>query len=79
MPFFYVADLNIFPKITTASDEVAGGGGEDLGRETVGGRQVDAIINDHDYCVLALRPSWYEAGVSYSTMVGRHAGQAIAN
>jgi hypothetical protein len=22
-----------------------------LGRETVGGRQVDTIINDHDYCV----------------------------
>ena len=22
-----------------------------------------------------LRPSWYEAGVSYSAMVGRHAGQ----
>ena len=37
--------------IATASDEAAGGGGEDLGRETVGGRQVYTIINDHDYCV----------------------------
>jgi hypothetical protein len=37
--------------VATTSDEAARGGGEDLGRETVGNRQVDTIINDHDYCV----------------------------